>query len=93
MWSGNKVLAITTDNGHNIIKAAKDLLAHRFSAAGNTAYVAFRCNAHIVNLICQEHSEVADRPIAIIRSHSKKILGSPKKTTELRELCAAAGEL
>ena len=49
-----KILAVTTDNGSPMVKATQKILADRLSAAGNTKFMGIRCNAHIINIICQE---------------------------------------
>ena len=87
-----KILAITTDNGQNMIRATQNLLPENLSAAENNKYMGARCCAHIVNIICQEVLKVSQGPISKIRQASKKVLSSGQQIEGLKSLCQNNGE-
>ena len=87
-----KSIAITTDNGTNMINATQNRLAVHLSAAGNTKFMGTRCCAHIINIGCQEVLKVAAGPISKVRQASKKVLSSGQQTERLKSLCSEHDE-
>ena len=83
----NKVIAITTDNGSNIVSGCKKLMEHFNPNNEITKITHFRCAAHVLNLVVNEGlSSYSNSYIKKLRKLIKKIRGSDLLIDDLKHI-------
>ena len=83
----NKVIAITTDNGSNIVSGCKKLVDHFNPSNEITKLTHFRCAAHVLNLVVNEGlSSSSNLYIKKLRKLIKKIRGSALLIDDLKHI-------
>jgi hypothetical protein len=83
----NRVIAITTDNGSNIVSGCKKLVEHFNPDNKITELTHFRCAAHVLNLAVNEGlSSNSNLCIKKLRKLIKKIRGSALLIDKLKHI-------
>ena len=85
---GSKLLALTTDNGSNMITLAENLKVSLALKYNNNNFLHFRCVAHVLNLAVKEGLKLIDEPIKKIRQLASKIHNSQPILEELKTIFA-----
>ncbi|CAH1769052.1 3120_t:CDS:2, partial [Entrophospora sp. SA101] len=69
-----KVLAMTTDNGSNMVSLAEHLNNYLIQKYNNKDFMHLRCGAHVLNLAVKEGIKLIDQPIEKLRKTASKEL-------------------
>ena len=88
----NKVIAITTDNGSNIVSGCKKLVEHFNPGNEITGLTHYRCSAHIINLAVNEGLSISQSSIKKLRKFVKKIRESALLIDDLKHIFQSDGK-
>ncbi|GBC29849.2 zinc finger BED domain-containing protein 4-like [Rhizophagus irregularis DAOM 181602=DAOM 197198] len=83
----NNILALTTDNGSNMIACGNQLATELDQEFNNMAFTHYRCAAHIINLAVKAGMSHVGNEIKKLRQFVVKIKNSPLFLDKLSEIC------
>ena len=83
----NNILALTTDNGSNMIACGNQLATELDQEFNNMAFTHYRCAAHIINLAVKAGMNHVGNEIKKLRQFVVKIKNSPLFLDKLSEIC------
>jgi hypothetical protein len=83
---GKKVLAMTTDNGANMVNLAEHLNSYLIQKYDNRDFMHLRCGAHVLNLAVKEGIKLIDQPIEKLRKIASTIRNSQPILEELKTI-------
>jgi hypothetical protein len=83
----NNILALTTDNGSNMIACGSQLAVELDQEFDNMTFTHYRCAAHIINLAVKAGMNHIGSEIKKLRQFVVKVKNSPLLLDKLSEIC------
>jgi hypothetical protein len=83
----NNILALTTDNGSNMIACGSQLATELDEKFNNMAFTHYRCAAHIINLAVKAGMNYVGNEIKKLCQFVVKVKNSPLLLNKLSEIC------
>ncbi len=83
----NNILALTTDNGSNMIACGSQLAIELDKEFNNMAFTYYRCAAHIINLAVKAGMNYVGNEIKKLCQFVIKVKNSPLLLNKLSEIC------
>src|SRR5687767_11743424 len=83
----HKILALTTDNGSNMVACGEQIAVELDQEFNNMAFTHYRCAAHIINLAVKVGMNHVGNEIKKLRQFVVKIKNSPLFLDKLSEIC------
>ena len=83
----HKILALTTDNGSNMIACGDQIATELDQGFNNMVFTHYRCAAHIINLAVKAGMNHVGNEIKKLRQFVIKLKNSPLLLDKLSEIC------